>query len=88
MNPEVMILHWPMYHFPEANQMPILNACHEHVNGRGLFIPQATEHRQRPRTVFFTPGSVVQAKTADVIWKIDPHNKQLYRTYSESISRQ
>jgi len=77
MNPEVMIMHRPLHHFSAASQGVILNAIREHVDGLGLFMPQSSRHHLRPRTVFFTPESIQQAKMADVIWKVDSHSKQV-----------
>jgi len=71
MNPEVLVLQRPLHHFESTLATLILDIMRRHVEEKGLAMPQgnAARHR-RPRTCFYTPETVEQAKRADVIWQI------------------
>lgn len=71
MNAEVMVLQRPLHHFEATAAELILSMLKRHVLERGLCMQQgnAMRHR-RPRTVFFSPETVPQARQADVIWQI------------------
>ena len=71
LNPEVMVLQRPLHHFEATAAELILSVLKKHVAERGLAMPQGNAKRhRRPRTVFFSPETVAQARQADVIWQI------------------
>jgi len=71
LNPEVMVLQRPLHHFEATAAELILSMLKKHVAERGLAMPQGNAKRhRRPRTVFFSPETVPQARQADVIWQI------------------
>lgn len=70
MNPEVMVLHRPLYSYdtPVANN--IVRIISKHVENRGFHLSEDGRARRRPRTVFFTPTSLDQAEKADIVWRV------------------
>lgn len=71
MNPELMILHRPLYHFNDKLGHFCLKIIKQHHNNRGLCMPTTTMHRRRPRTVFMTCDNEWEENVADVIWRLD-----------------
>lgn len=71
MNAEVMVFQRPLHHFEATAAENVLSLLRSHVAEKGLGMPQgnAMRHR-RPRSCFFSPESVKQAKQADIIWQI------------------
>eukprot|EP00746_Dinoflagellata_sp_MGD_P082955 gnl/MRDRNA2_/MRDRNA2_32985_c0_seq1.p1 gnl/MRDRNA2_/MRDRNA2_32985_c0~~gnl/MRDRNA2_/MRDRNA2_32985_c0_seq1.p1 ORF type:complete len:588 (+),score=99.87 gnl/MRDRNA2_/MRDRNA2_32985_c0_seq1:120-1766(+) len=85
MNPEVMVLQRPLYHFGQKAAEQMLKHIKKHVDNRGLCLPESTAHKRRPRTVFFSPETKEQAEVADVIWQIDKEKKTVYETTADSL---
>jgi len=71
MNPEVIVYHRPLSHFSTEKSKLMLGALREHVDNRGLVLPGESRYRRRPRTAFFVPENVDQAKVADVLWQVN-----------------
>jgi len=71
MNPEVIVFHRLFSHFATEKAKSYLSALKEHIDNRGLMLPRNTRHRRRPRTAFFVPENVSEAKFADVVWQVD-----------------
>merc|ERR1711924_581334 len=80
MNPEVMALQRPLYHFAKNTAEEMLKLIKKYVDNRGLCLPEDTVHKRCPRTVFFSPETKEQAKMADVVWQIDDGAKTLFET--------
>jgi len=77
MNPEVLVLHRPFHNYDIYTQKKVLDVLLKHKENRGLGLPKADWANRRPRTIFFTPESMEQAKAADVIWQIDAARKTI-----------
>lgn len=71
MNPEVMVLHRPLFHYDPPVAEVIMTCLKEHVENRGFHVSKVDRDRRRPRTVFFTPTSPAQAEQADVVWRAE-----------------
>jgi len=92
MNPEVIVCHRPFAHFSVEKGKIMLNALKEHVENRGLMLPIENRFRRRPRTGFYIPESVAQAKAANVVWQVDPAGSGLggsvvYETSADKLSQ-
>merc|ERR1719265_1164095 len=74
-NPEVLVMQRPLYHFGESVASDMLGAMREYVDNRGLCLPKVTKSRRRPRTLFFSPTNYRQSKQADVVWEITHHRQ-------------
>jgi len=85
MNPEVLVLHRPFHNYDVYTQQKVLEMLVKHKEERGLGQPKASWRYRRPRTIFFTPESVEQAKYADVIWQIDKEHKQVVEISFEEL---
>lgn len=70
MNPEVLVLERPLHHFDTARARILLDIIKLHVSNRGLALPEDEAISRRPRTVFFSPETVEQAKQATHVWQI------------------
>jgi len=76
MCPEVLIMQRPLsHHDNEALAQCVLDAIKQHNKNRGVGMPAETIHRRRPRSVFFTPENMDQAREATangagVIWQL------------------
>jgi len=79
MNPELMVMHRPLYHFDEDIGRKILNLVKIHHKNRGLCMPTTTMGRRRPRTVFMSidDGHEWQENAADIVWRIDEIKKTI-----------
>lgn len=66
MNPEVLVLQRPLFHFYEHEQVWMLDVIRKHVRYRGLGLPDEGWAYRRPRTCFFSPETRVQAEAADI----------------------
>merc|ERR550537_782238 len=79
MNPELMVMHRPLYHFDEVVGKKLLSLIKEHHINRGLCMASTTMGRRRPRTVFMTvdDGHEWQENSADIIWRLDDKKKTL-----------
>merc|ERR1719277_787326 len=49
MNPEILVMHRPLYHFDEAFGRRMMALIRRHHKNRGLCIPATTMNRRRPR---------------------------------------
>jgi len=86
MNPEVLILQRPLHHYEKMHGLHVLKVIKEHSKNRGLFLPAASVSRRRPRTVFFSPDLVEQAREADVIWQLDPRTRNLFQSDASKLT--
>eukprot|EP00747_Dinoflagellata_sp_TGD_P010577 gnl/TRDRNA2_/TRDRNA2_119947_c2_seq1.p1 gnl/TRDRNA2_/TRDRNA2_119947_c2~~gnl/TRDRNA2_/TRDRNA2_119947_c2_seq1.p1 ORF type:complete len:501 (+),score=77.65 gnl/TRDRNA2_/TRDRNA2_119947_c2_seq1:3-1505(+) len=77
MNPEVAVLQRPLHHYDRDTGAKVLQAIHTHVSNRGVGLPREDAHRRRPRTCFYSPENIDQAKRADVIWQMNPSTKRV-----------
>lgn len=77
MDPEIMVMHRPLYHFDEVFSRRILSLIKVHNENRGLCAPRATMHRRRPRTVFLTTDAEWQESGAHIVWRLDPKSKSM-----------
>jgi hypothetical protein len=77
MNPEVIVMHRPLYHFDDVVGRCMLGLVRQHHRNRGLCMPTATMSRRRPRTVFMTTEAEWQEGAADVTWHLDVKEKSL-----------
>uniref|UniRef100_A0A7S2KED4 ABC transporter domain-containing protein n=1 Tax=Zooxanthella nutricula TaxID=1333877 RepID=A0A7S2KED4_9DINO len=85
MNPEVLVLHRPFHNYDAPAQKLVARVLRDHMANRGLCLPAETWAERRPRTLFFTPESVVQAQLADVIWQIDPVSASVYEISPQEL---
>merc|ERR1712232_907354 len=68
-NPEVMVLHRPVDEFELSLTDNILALMREFVDNRGVELDPGTAHRRRPRTVFYTGGTIKRTRIADLVWQ-------------------
>merc|ERR1712087_109366 len=66
MNPEVLVLHKPLYGLKEKTASLVLDLIREQVVHRGLCLPKKGTRNRRPRTVFFCTETAAQQKAADI----------------------
>jgi len=78
MNPELMIMHRPLYHFDDAMGKKLMKLIKQHHNNRGLCMPTTTMHRRRPRTVFMTVDNEWEENVADVIWRLNDKMSKIF----------
>lgn len=74
MNPEVMVLQRPLYHFSQQAQETVLQMLREHVDKKGVGMPEASIGRRRPRTVFYTAEMEHHEEAADIVWDVEGRN--------------
>lgn len=69
MNPEIMVMHRPLYHFDEGSGKKMLELINAHHKNRGMCMPLTTMGRRRPRTVFITTDETQdwQEANSDVV---------------------
>jgi ABC-type multidrug transport system fused ATPase/permease subunit len=79
MNPEVMIMHRPLYHFSDSVAEKVLQLMKQHHKNRGMCMPLTTLGRRRPRTLFYTTDADWQDNEADLIWKFDNYKLTEHR---------
>jgi len=77
MNPELMVMHRPLFHFDGAVGRKIMNLIKQHHKNRGLCMPLTTLNRRRPRTVFLTVEKEWQENATDIIWRLDSQTKRI-----------
>lgn len=85
MNPEVMVLQRPLCHFGEHASKHMLEVIREHIQNRGLCLPEESRGRRRPRTVFFSNETVAQAAAADIIWVCDQNTQSVREMNREHL---
>eukprot|EP00747_Dinoflagellata_sp_TGD_P075084 gnl/TRDRNA2_/TRDRNA2_158591_c0_seq1.p1 gnl/TRDRNA2_/TRDRNA2_158591_c0~~gnl/TRDRNA2_/TRDRNA2_158591_c0_seq1.p1 ORF type:complete len:914 (+),score=138.86 gnl/TRDRNA2_/TRDRNA2_158591_c0_seq1:97-2838(+) len=85
MNPEVMVAQRPLLHYSPETSEHILNVLRVHVKNRGVCLPEEQCRNRRPRTCFFTPETIDQAKEAEHIWQVDPDKHTVYEVAAESL---
>jgi len=71
MNPEVLVMHRPLYHFSDEVGKKVLGFIKQHHTNRGLCQPLTTLGRRRPRTVFMTTDTDWEDDACDLSWKIN-----------------
>lgn len=69
MNPEVMVLQRPLFHFNQEEADNLMMLLQEHCKNRGLGMPPESVSLRRPRTVFLSVDNEEEAERADVIWR-------------------
>merc|ERR1712226_960852 len=69
MNPEVLVLQRPLHPFSsgETDAQEVFGAIRRHVMNRGVHLDEATRHRRRPRTCFFSTARLDRTEGAGVI---------------------
>lgn len=77
MNPEVLVMHRPLYHFSDEVGKQVLGMIKQHHKNRGMCMPLTTLGRRRPRTVFMTTDTDWEEQGADVVWRIDSEKAAL-----------
>merc|ERR1711974_423080 len=70
MNPEVLVLQRPLYHYNEEEGLAVFRLLRDHVQFRGLGLPVGSTEKRRPRTLFFTADTVEHIMGADVAWTV------------------
>jgi len=70
MNPEVMVMQRPLYHYGVRDSKKILQAIRDHVDCRGLEMPLAGRSKRRPRTVIFSTETDAECKICDAVWEL------------------
>jgi len=70
MNPEVLVLQRPLYHFARDARPMVWKLIKEYVSNKGVSMPPVSKPLRRPRTVIFTPDNLDDAKEADLILHI------------------
>lgn len=86
MNPEVLILYRPFHHFDQSTAENLMQVLLHHHSNRGLCLPEELADVRRPRTVFFTPETSLQARKAHAIWQIDHINKTVYKVHPDGLN--
>lgn len=70
-NPEVLVMQRPLYHFNKDTGAQIQSILKTFVERRGYMLPAGEEEeKRRPRTCFFVPEDVDQASKADKVWHL------------------
>jgi ABC-type multidrug transport system fused ATPase/permease subunit len=70
-NSEILVLQRPLIHYDEQEGDRIAKVIKKHVENRGLQLAEDSRHRRRPRTCFYTPSTIAEAKDGgDVWWRI------------------
>lgn len=77
MNPELMVIHRPLYHFNDTEAQKIMRIVKMHHNNRGMCMPTTTMHRRRPRTVFMSCDNEWEENVADIIWRLNSKSKKI-----------
>jgi ABC-type multidrug transport system fused ATPase/permease subunit len=77
MNPEILVMHRPLYHFSDELGHKVLGMIKEHHSNRGFCQPLTTIGRRRPRTVFMTTDSDWEDDQCDVCWRINNKNSSI-----------
>jgi len=70
MNPECLILHKPSLAFDDSEAPLMVQLLRQHVDEKGLCLPERARGKRRRRTVFFTTASMDAVDLADVIYKV------------------
>jgi len=70
MNPEIVVIHKPAVVFGAGEAKAIIGLFREHVDRRGLALPAETRKYRRPRTVFFTSGTMAGVQLADEVFEV------------------
>jgi len=71
MNPEVLVLQRPLYHFNQSTRGKILDLFRQHVENRGYALPEESKHKRRPRTVIFSTANKADAAVTDMVWALE-----------------
>merc|ERR1719436_1364597 len=58
MNPEVLVIHKPTIAFNRQESEQMIAKLRQHVDERGLALPEQERAQRRPRTVFFSLSQV------------------------------
>lgn len=69
-NPEVICLHKPLEKVDHEHQPHIMEVLREHIDHKGLELPEDTHNRRMPRTVFLTSNNPIAVMSANLIYKI------------------
>lgn len=75
MDPEVCVMQRPLSIYSHREAARVLTVLKEHVDHRGLGLPEALRENRRPRTLLFSPEDEGQAAQADVLMKVEPQDK-------------
>lgn len=78
MNPEVLVLQRPLFHFNPSESNKLLDLLQEHCKNRGVGLPPQNPPLRRPRTVILSVDSDEQAKRCDVVWKMQKLDEDSY----------
>lgn len=70
MNSEVIVLHKPAINFNQQEADEVVDLFREHVNKRGLELPEETKNFRRPRTLFYTTAVNRGLEVADAVIKV------------------
>jgi len=70
MNPEVTIMHRPFVNFDEAEGQRMVEMLRQSVDEKGVHLPAADKEFRRPRTVFFTSGTIGGCRAADNVYRV------------------
>eukprot|EP00439_Symbiodinium_sp_Y106_P070289 s872_g12.t1 len=66
------------HHYDKKTGELVLELLQEHVQLRGLELPEKNKRHRRPRTCFFTVEAETEAHKADAVWYIDKAAVQSY----------
>jgi len=69
-NPEVIIMHKPVMSFDDQEQRSVMELLRENVERKGIELPEQDEMYRRPRTIFYTSGTLVSVAASDVVYKV------------------
>jgi len=85
MNAEVMVLQRPLHHFSAHESATILQMLREHVDNRGIGMPEESLAIRRPRSVIYSAESEEQERVADMVWELSDSHDQNDQGHHEQI---
>lgn len=69
-NPEMLVVHKPTAHFDDNDRLSMMQLLKEHVEHKGLELPDKDRRFRRPRTVFFSTEYASNAALADQAFEV------------------
>merc|ERR1712039_198426 len=67
----------PLTHYEGNIRLTVQRVIRRHATNRGLFMPDESKGRRRPRTVFMSTETDEQLELADIVWLTDPETRKL-----------
>lgn len=71
MNPEALVMHMPFIAFNDEEAATIQRLVRQHINERGLELPESERTVRRPRTFFCSSAAITDCVEADFIYTVE-----------------